>query len=279
MAATSSKRSWLWRHLLPAALALLFSTPLLWLVVSSLRQLGQQPSATLQGWPNPVSWSNYVQVFQQFPIGVPLLNSILVVAIAVPLTLITASWAGLGMAHLPDRPRRLLVTLSILLLIVPLPALWLPRFVLYTAAGLNDNLLSLILPALMGSSPFFVLLFYWTFRRIPRELFEAAQLDGANYRQLWWRVALPLAKPTLAVVSVLAFTLYWSDYISPLMYLRTESLYTYSLRLQMFTVQSATVQPLAMAATVIAIAPVVVLFLLVQRYFWPEGREQIADNR
>src|SRR5579859_801194 len=269
---SASPRRWLLRHLLPAALAFLFCLPLLWLMVSSLREPGQQPSASLQGWPNPPSWSNYVSIFQQFPIGQPLLNSILVVVFAVPATLITTSWAGLAMAHLSPRPRRALVMLTVLLMIIPLPALWLPRFVLYTAVGLNDSLLSLILPALMGTSPFFVLLFYWTFHRLPRELFEAAQLDGATYAQLWRFVALPLAKPTLAVVSVLAFTLYWSDYISPLMYLRTESLYTYSLRLQMFTQQSATVQPLAMAATIVAIVPVVGLFLLVQRYFWPEGR-------
>src|SRR5262249_54438341 len=154
----------------------------------------------------------------------------------------------------------------------------LPRFALFTAVGLNDSLLALILPALMGTRPFFVLLFYWTFRRLPRELFEAARLDGATYAQLWRLVALPLARPTMAVVSVLAFTLYWSDYISALMFLRTESLYTYSLRLQMFTQQSATVQPLAMSATVIAILPVVGLFLLVHRYFWPEGRRGIADH-
>jgi multiple sugar transport system permease protein len=224
-------------------------------------------------FPATPNWSNYTQVFQKFPIGRQLLNSLLVVTLAVPLTLLTASLTGYAMAQLPPRPRRRLVVFTLLLLIVPIPALWLPRFVLFTQVGLNDSLLSLVVPALMGSSPFYILLFYWTFRRLPPDIFDSARLEGAGELHIWRRIALPLARPTLAVVSVLSFTLYWSDYISPLMYLRSENLYTYSLRLQMFTQQDTTNQPLAMAATVIAITPVVLLFLLVQRYFWPEGRK------
>jgi multiple sugar transport system permease protein len=254
-------------------MAFLFMLPLIWLVGNSLRQAGYVSEPHLDLFPSQPVWSNYTQVFDLYPIGRQLLNSLLVVALAVPLTLITASWAGYAMAQLPSNARRRLILFSILLLIVPLSAMWLPRFMLFTSVGLNDNLLSLVTPALMGSNPFYILLFYWTYRRLPPDLFESARLEGAGDLLIWRRLALPLARPTLAVVAVLSFTLYWSDYITPLMYLRSEALYTFSLRLQMFTQQDNTKQPYAMAATVIAIAPVVLLFLLVQRYFWPEGRK------
>lgn len=268
----SSLAGIIFRHGLPVFLVAVFLLPLAWLIASSLQRPGVVPPDTLSLWPYPVSWSNYARVFQDYPIGGALINSLLIVCIAVPLTLLTASWAGFAMAGLPPRTRRRLVTLTVMLMIIPIPVLWLPRFIMYTWVGLNDNLLTLLLPALMGSSPFFVLLFYWTFRRVPSDLFESARLDGAGTLRLWWGIAVPLARPTTAVVSVLAFALYWSDYLSPLVFLRSESLYTYSLRLQMFTAQNPADQPLAMSAAVIAIVPVVVLFLLVQRYYWPEGR-------
>ncbi|MEP7289072.1 MAG: carbohydrate ABC transporter permease [Chloroflexota bacterium] len=259
-------------YVISPLIALLFALPLIWLVSSSLQQPGLAPQPKITLLPDPVVWSNYTHVFEVYPIGQQLLNSIFVVLLTVPLTLITASWAGFAMTQLAAPMRKRLVLLTVILLIVPLPALWLPRFVMFTYIGLIDTLWTLIIPAFMGSSPFFVLLFYWTFRRLPNELYEAARLDNASTLQIWRLVAMPLAKPTIAVVAVLTFVLYWSDFINPLIYLRSENLYTFSLRLYMFTSMDTTNQPLAMAATVIVIAPVVLLFLLVQRYFWPTGR-------
>src|SRR5260221_10392788 len=146
------------------AIAAIYIVPLVWLILNSLKLPGIMPP-TPSLWPDPISWSNYTQVFSLYAIGQQFLNSLFVVAIAVPLTLLAASWAGFAMAMLPARARRRLVTLTVVLMVIPLPALWLPRFVIFTWVGLNDNLLALILPALMGSSPFFVLLFHWTFRR------------------------------------------------------------------------------------------------------------------
>jgi multiple sugar transport system permease protein len=258
-------------YLLAAGLALLFLLPLIWLIPSSLRQQDLPPDAGLQLIPNPVVWSNYLQAFQVFPLGRQLLNSLFVVVLAVPLTVITASWAGYAIAQLPNPLRRQLVVFTVVLMIVPFPVLWLPRFVLFSYAGLIDTLWPLIIPALMGSSPFFVLLFYWTFRRIPGELFDSARLDGSTEFLNWWTVALPLARPTISVVAVLAFALYWGDFINPLIYLRSEELYTYSLQLKILSIQTPN-QPLAQVAVVVAIVPVLLLFIFVQRYFWPEGR-------
>lgn len=254
------------RFIISLLVALLFIAPLLWLVFGSLQKPGQAGQPLL---PNTISIVNYWQMFQVYDLGRPLVNSLFVVLMAVPLTLITASGAGFAMSQLPHPMRRRLVLLTVSLMIVPIPALWLPRFVMFSAIGWIDSLVTLIIPSLMGSSPFFVLLFYWTFRRIESNLFDAARMDGAGSLRIWWLVALPLSRVTVTVVSVLTFTLYWSDYISSLMYLRSESLYTLSLRLQQFMAQDIGSQPLAMAAAVLIIFPVILSFLWVQHYFWP----------
>jgi multiple sugar transport system permease protein len=213
-----------------------------------------------------------VRVFDVYDLLQPLLNSLFVVAMAVPLTILTASGAGFALAQLSNRLSRRLVLLTIILMIVPLPVLWLPRFVMFSSVGLIDSLFALIVPALMGTSPFFVLVFYWTFRRVPPNLFDAARLDGASTIQTWWLIALPAARTSIVVVSVLTFTLYWNDYMSSLIYLRSESLYTLSLRLQQFMTQDLGNQPLAMAASVLAILPVLLLVLAIQRYLWSDDR-------
>lgn len=270
---------WLVRYALPPFFALLFLAPLIWLVANSLRKAGDFPPPGINLIPNPVVWANYLTVVNRFQSGIYIFNSILVLLMAVPVTLIVASAAGYAMAQLSVRARKRLVIMTITLFIIPLPALWLPRFIMFSAINLDDSLFALAAPAIMGTSPFFVLLFYWTFRRIPPDLFDAARIDGANILQNWRFVALPLARPTIAVVVVLTFVLYWGDYLAPLMYMRTIELYPYAYRLQELMAQDITIQPLAMAGVVIAIAPVVLLFLLVQRYFWPEGRLEAFARR
>jgi multiple sugar transport system permease protein len=259
-------------HLAALAAAAVFVVPMLWVAAASLRQPGLPPSRTIEWLPSPISWSNYWRIFQLAPLGSYALNSLSVVALAIPLTLITASWAGFAMAQLPARPRNILVVCAILLRMVPSAALWLPRFLLFKQMMLLDTFWILVVPAFMGTSPFFALLFYWTFRRIPYELFEAARLDGAGLLSVWSRIAMPLAKPTITAVAVLAFTDYWSDFVQPLLYLKSESRYTLPIGLRVLQQLDQTNWPFLMAAAMIMTVPVIVMFVVVQRYFWPENR-------
>jgi multiple sugar transport system permease protein len=266
-------------HAVALTVAALFVVPLLWVAAASLRQPGLAPPRTIEWLPSPIAWSNYWRMFQIVPLASYTLNSLSVAALAVPITLISASWAGFAMAQLPARLRRVLVVCAILLRMVPSTALWLPRFLLFKQLMLLDTLWVLVVPALMGTSPLFVLLFYWTFRRVPRELFESARLDGAGLLSTWSRVALPLARPTIMAVAVLAFTDYWSDFINPLLYLKSESRYTLPIGLRVLQQLDQTNWPLLMAAAMVVTAPAIGMFLLIQRYFWPEGRlEGIAGR-
>ena len=145
--------------------------------------------------------------------------------------------------------------------------------------GLINTPFALIVPALAGSSPLFVLLFYWTFRRIPKDLFELARLDGAGALIVWRRIALPMAVPTTVAVGVLAFLFYWSDFINPLMYLRSQEFYTLPVGLQQLQQLDKTNWPLLMAGAVLMAGPAVVMFLFVQRYFLRDNRMIGSDGR
>jgi len=249
------------------ALTAVFVLPLLWVLVASLRAPGLPPPNTVEWWPPAPQWSNYQLIFERVPMTRYITNSILVVAIAVPIPLVIASMAGFGMSQLPTRPRRQLVYLSIAFLIMPAAAVWLFRFQILRWLGLLDTLWALILPAFTGSNALFVLLFYWSFRRIPGEMFEAAQLDGATAVTAWWRLALPLARPTIVGVTVLTFVMYWSDFISPILYIFDPQNYTLAVGLQILNQLDRTNWPLLMAGAVVMTAPVILMFVFLQRFF------------
>ena len=260
------------QQIVSIAVALIFVLPLVWVAVASLRQPGLPPPRGIEWFPQPVAWGNYRRLFEIVPLDQYARNSLIVIVLAVPLTIITASWAGLAMAQLDGRVRRGLLVLAVLLRLVPVTALWLTRYFLFARLGLVDSLWALIAPALMGSSPFYVLLYYWTFRRVPRAVFESARLDGAGPLRIWARIALPLARPTTATVAVLTFVLYWRDFISPLLYLRSERLYTLPVGLRLLQQLIRTDWPILLAGCVVLTVPIVVVFLLAQRAFWPTDR-------
>ncbi len=259
-------------HAISWAILILFILPLVWMVSASLRQPGLAPPRIIEWIPNPIAWGNYARLFDLLPVGRYALNSLIVSSLAVPLTLLTASWAGFAMAQLSARGRERLMTFSLVVLMIPVTAVWLTRYVLFAWLGWVNSYLALLAPGIMGSSPLFILLFYWAFRRIPAELYEAARLEGAGAFVIWWRVALPLAGATLVAVGLLAFILYWSDFITPLLYLKSQSLYTLPVGLRQLQEMDRTNWPLLMAGSVVMTTPVIVLFLIVQRYFLQESR-------
>lgn len=249
------------------ALVLLFVLPLWWMFVASLRPVGLPPPKTIEWWPADPQWSNYAEIFRQVPMGRYALNSLLVVAVAVPLTLLTASLAGFGLSQLRGPWRNRLLIASIALMMVPAPAVWLFRYQLLRWLGLLTSLWSLVLPAVAAGSPLLVLLFYWTFQRNPAELYEAARVEGADAWTTWRRVAMPMARPTVAAVTVLAFALYWNDFTNPVLYLYRPSTYTMPVGLQILKQLDATNWSLLMAGAVVVTLPTVLLFLALQPLF------------
>lgn len=254
-------------HLGALIVTILFLLPLFWALVNSLRAVGAPPPNTIEWWPREAAWENYSQIFEMLPFSRYLVNSLLVVSIAIPATLTTASLAGFSMAQLPERPQRILITFSVVVMMIPAASVWLARFHILRWLGLLDTLWALIVPAFAASSPLFVLLFFWNFRRIPLEVFEAARLEGASALSIWWRLALPMARPTITGVALLTFVLYWSDFVSPVLYIFDPAWYTLPVGLQIVKQLDATNWPLLMAGAVIMTLPVILLFGSMQRFF------------
>jgi multiple sugar transport system permease protein len=257
----------------PAAiLAALFLLPLIFMVTGSLRKAGLPPPRTPELLPWPPAFDNYDRAFDLVDIPRYLLNSTIVAAVVVPLTVLFASWAGFAMAQLSRRWRAVLVAVSLIALMVPLTALLVPRFVIFKTLGLTDTYWPLIAPVLIGLSPFYVLLFYWAFRRLPAELYEASRLEGLSPLAMWWRVGMPLIRPVTVAVAVLAFLFTWSDFINPLIYLFDERKFTLPLGLRSLASLDRQDFPLLLAGAVTATVPVIAAFLYVQRYFLQEHR-------
>ena len=252
-------------HLAALTLAAIFLLPLAWMAAASLRPAGLPPPRTVEWIPPSPTLENYARIFDILPFARDLLNSIFVALTGVLLTILTASWAGFGMSLLEKKARLRLLILSIFLQMIPFTALWLSRFLLFARLGITNSHFALLAPALMGTSPLFSLLFYWTFRRIDRAVFESASLDGANLFQTWWRIALPLARPALMAVGMLSFLFYWNDFISPLLYLRSQDLFTLPIGMLQLQEMDRTNWPLLMAAAVVVTAPAVIVFAALQR--------------
>lgn len=255
------------RALAGFACAALFVLPLYWSFVASLGETGVPPSGEIRWWESDPHWENYRTIFETVPLARYTRNSVFVVVFAVPLTVLTASMGGFALSQLGPSSRSWLINASVAMMLVPGAAVWLFRFQILLWLNLLDTLWALVLPAIAATSPLFVLLFYWNFRRVPEDTFEAARLDGANAMTTWWRLALPLSRPTLLGVSVLAFVFYWSDFVSPVLYIYNPSVYTLPIGLQLLNQVGSTNWPVLMAGAVFMTAPVFIFFLFIQRYF------------
>lgn len=256
-----------WLTGLRLVLAFIYLLPLFWMVSASLHRVGIPLPRSLNLVPPLPSLENFGRVWDITPLGLFTFNSLMIAALAVPLTLVVSSWAGFSMAQLPRASQRRWIILSLAVLMVPAMALWSTRFLLYKFLGWTDSIMALIAPALMGTSPFYVLMFYRAFRRIPAAIYDSTRLEGAGVLQSWWLVALPMARPTAAGVALLSFVFYWGDFLSPLLYLHSQDLYTLPIALQLLQQMSRSDYPLMMAAAVWATFIPVVLFLAAQPFF------------
>ncbi|MDQ4142320.1 MAG: carbohydrate ABC transporter permease [Actinomycetota bacterium] len=256
-----------------ALLSTIFLLPFVFMVLGSLRDPTVLPKRGFDLIPEFLYFSNYEDVFAFAPLGTFMRNSAFVVAIAVPLTVLIASWAGFAIARAEGARRRRLVVISLLALMVPATLLWIPRFVMFRWLGLVDTPWPLVAPALMATTPFYVLLFALVYARIPRSLFEAAELDGLSPLAIWRRVAFPLGKPAVFAVAVLAFAWHWSNFFDPLIYLSSPEKYTLPMGLRSLGALEPRLYPVLLAGSVIAAAPPVIAFLAAQRAFFARTLE------
>jgi multiple sugar transport system permease protein/sn-glycerol 3-phosphate transport system permease protein len=269
----ATQRRW---QVLRAALAYLvlglgslaFLVPLAWMLGTSL-----MTSADTLKYPpvwisRPPAWENYPTLFERFPFWRYTLNSFFVTLMTIAGTLLSCSLAAYGFARLrmPGRDAIFVVLLSTLML--PAIVLVIPQFVLFQRLQWINTYYPLIVPAFFGNA-FYIFLLRQFFLTLPRDLEDAARIDGASYLQIYARIILPLSGPALLAVALFSFVATWNDFLGPLIYLSDAELYTVPVALRYLEggVRSRPEHHLLMAAATLAVLPCVLVFLLAQRWF------------
>lgn len=250
------------------ALSAVFLAPLVVMVLGSLQRPLQPPPNGLDLWPDPAEWANYSTVARFMPLGRLLLNSLLLVVVAVPVTVVVTSMAGLAIVTARGLLRRWLMGVSVFMLLVPAAALWVPRVVLLRGLGLADTPVTVALLALAGTTPFYVLLFALACSRIPAVLLEAATLEGMSPYAVWRRIALPLARPAAVAVAALSGLYYWSTFMDPLTLVSSPGNWPVALGLRNLSEMEAALYPIYLAAAVLVTAPALLAFGVAQRSFF-----------
>jgi multiple sugar transport system permease protein len=249
--------------LLSAAMLL----PLAWLVRSSLMQPGQIFIFPPQWIPNPWTFRNYPDALTAIPFFHYFFNTMLIVIPTVLGTLFSSSLAAFGFSRLNWPGRDLIFGALLSTLMLPYIITLLPTFLLWSKIGLTNSYMPLIVPHWLGFHVFYIFLLRQFFKNLPRELDEAAIIDGAHVLQVFWFIALPLSRPALIVVAILSALFAWNDFLDPLVYISDGDKYTLALGLTQFTGLFTSQWNLLMAATTVIIVPVLLVFFLTQRYF------------
>ncbi|MBW4490966.1 MAG: carbohydrate ABC transporter permease [Trichocoleus desertorum ATA4-8-CV12] len=268
----SSKRQSLWQRVgmysLLGAIALVMLFPLMWLVSTSLKSpaenIFQFPP---QLWPSQPTWQNFVQVWQTNPFGRYLFNSTLVAILTVTLNLLFCSLAAYPLARLNFRGRDVIFTLVISTIMIPFQIVMIPLYILTVQLGLRNTYLGLIFPAI--ASAFGIFLLRQAFQSVPKELEEAARMDGCSELGLWWHVMLPSVRPALVTLAIFVFIGSWSDFLWPLIVLDRPEYYTLPLGVATLAGTFSLDWRLIAAGSVISIAPILLFFLVMQHYIVP----------
>ncbi len=248
--------------ILAAALMLL---PFVWMLSASLKLDKDVFRFPVQWIPNPAQWGNYVEIWTAIPFLTFFSNTFKLTIIITLLQVFTSSFAGYAFAKLNFKGRDVLFLAYVASIAIPWQAYMVPQFIIMRRLGLFDTHMALIL--LQAFSAFGVFLMRQFFISIPDDILHAARIDGLSEYGIWRRIMLPLSKPALATLTIFTAVFVWNDFMGPLIYLNTNSLKTIQLGLRMFVQQYSADYALIMAASLVSLIPVVLLFLAFQRFF------------
>ncbi|CAG0937389.1 L-arabinose transport system permease protein AraQ [Thermoflexales bacterium] len=247
------------------ALAALTLLPFIWMLSASLKADKDVFRFPIEWFPANPQWSNYAEIWTEVPFLTFFLNTTKLTVIVTALQVATSSFAAYAFAKLQFRGRDVLFLAYIASIAIPWQVYMIPQFIGMRSLGLVDDHLSLIL--LQAFSAFGVFLLRQFFISIPNELLDAARIDGLSEYGIYFRIMLPLSKPALATLTIFTAVTVWNDFMGPLIYLNSESQKTIQLGLRMFIQQYSADYALIMAASLVSLIPVTILFLAFQRFF------------
>ncbi len=257
-------------YLVAILLAFIFIVPFYWTVATSFKSPQEIFVFPPTWWPEQIRWQNYVLVWQRVPYGVFVMNSTIVTVLsAIGQTLASAVVAyGFARYRFPGRDFLFLLTLATLIL--PREVTLIPTFLLFRNLGWIDTLLPLIVPHFLGGA-FYIFLLRQFFLGLPRELDEAARIDGAGALRTLWSIILPLSKPALATSAILSFLYHWNEFLEPLIFLNSTENFTLPVGIRYFQLLGSQggepMVQLLMAASLMMTLPCVLLFFFGQQYF------------
>ena len=245
----------------------LMALPFLWMVSSSLKSISEIYVFPPTFIPESIQWTNYLEIWRRLPFHIFFRNSFVVASLETAGVLFTSSLAGYSFARLryPGRDQLFLLYLSTMM--IPFAVRMIPLFILMRTFGWVDSLAALIMPGMFSAwGTFLMRQFMLT---IPRELEDAALIDGCSFFRIYWRIILPLTMPALATLGIFHFMGSWNNFLWPLIILNSMSNKTLPLGLAAFQAMVAMKTPwhLVMAASVLSVVPILVIFMLGQKYY------------
>jgi multiple sugar transport system permease protein len=263
---TRKAGQYFFRYLLMGVIALIFLLPLFWMLSTSLKRKKDLFTRDIQWIPNPISFESYQTILSNptLPIGRWFFNSMAIAIITTLLILIIDSLAAYAYARLEFPGRKVLFGLLLSTLFLPGIMFLVPNFVTVANVGLLNNWGGVIIPALAGVFGVFFLRQF--FQSIPKELEEAAEIDGANRFQVFYKVVLPLSKSALATLGIITFLASWNDFLWPLLVLKDRNLQTLPPGLRTLQGAFTSEYGLMMAGAVIVAIPVLIIYIVLQRF-------------
>ncbi len=260
---------WLETFLIYAILlagAVVVMIPLWWMLTSSVKhpkEIFAFPPTLL---PKQFRWQNYVEVFAKAPFGLWFRNTAFVCLMDLIGTLFSASMVGFSFARLRWRGRELMFVITLATMMLPGAVTMIPRYLIFKQLHWLDTYYPLWVPSFFGYA-FFIFLMRQFYTTIPLELDDAARIDGASIFGIWWRIALPLTRPALTACGIFTFNATWNDFMGPLIYVSSQKKLTLALGLMAFRGPHVTDWHYLMAASTVAMLPVIIVFFFAQKYF------------
>jgi multiple sugar transport system permease protein len=249
-----------------ALMCLVYIMPFYWMAATSLKSSSELTAFPPTFWPHKMVWKNYVDAVNYIPFFRFFLNSIILTTGATLGAVVSNSLIGYGFARIPWKGRDVLFYVAIATMFIPFPVTLVALFDIFAKLHWINTYLPLIVPTFFGQA-FYMFLIRQFLMGIPNELSDAARIDGANELTIFSRVILPLMKPSIAVVAIFAAVNAWNDFLTPLIYLQSQRMYPLSIGLQFFRAEHNVAFSLLMAASTMVVVPVIILFVLFQRFF------------
>jgi multiple sugar transport system permease protein len=253
-------------HAALIACSALVLLPLLFQLSTSLKEAGDVFLFPPQWIPNPVRVENYVDAVTAIPFFAYLGNTVIITALSILGKVLSVTLVAFAFSRLQWWGRDVLFFVMLATLMLPPHVTLIPQFILFRQLGWIDTFLPLVVPEFFGG-PFLTFLVRQFFLTIPRDLDDAARIDGCSSLGVYWRIILPLARPAILMVVIMVFNNTWNDFLHPLIYLQSQEKFTLALGLRFFQGEASTSWNLLMAAALLTMLPVIALFFAAQRYF------------